>query len=191
MKEEIKNNIIKPPFFNYHTRKHLEIGVSLHSKRGFTLVEMLMYVALMALIIIIIVQSMVLVLKSNRTSFAKINLRNSGYSAMEGMLREIYLSESIDQVSFGILQMKQNSGVNTVKFATSSDFTLNFFEGSGIPVLVGPLTSKGVSVKSLTFTQINTGKSLVVRIQMQLQTSVNGITDNEWFYGTAILRGSY
>ncbi|MFH1455081.1 MAG: prepilin-type N-terminal cleavage/methylation domain-containing protein [bacterium] len=158
---------------------------------GFTLVEMLIYVALMTLITLVIVQALIVVLKSNRGSFAEVNLRNSGYSAMEGMLREIYSSESIDQVSGGILQMKQNSGANIVKFATSSSSVLNFYEGAGTPILVGPLTSKNILVKSLIFTQINTGKSLAVRIQMKLETTVNEQTKGEWFYGTAILRGSY
>ncbi len=158
---------------------------------GFTLVEMLVYLALMTVITLAVVQSVVVVLKSNRNSFAEINIRNSGYSAMEGMLREIHLSESIDQVSGGVLQMKQNTGTKIVKFATSSSSVLNFYEGIGTPTLVGPLTSKGVLVKSLIFTQINTGKSFAVRIQMKLETTINNQTKSEWFYGTAILRGSY
>jgi len=159
------------------------------TKAGFTLVEMLIYVALMTVITLIIVQSLIVVLKSNRGSFAEVNLRNSGYSAMEGMIREIYSSDSIATTSAGILQMGQ--GTNIVKFATSSSLVLNFYEGTGTPVLVGPLTSKGISVKSLIFTKINTGKSLAVRIQMKLETVVNAQTKSEWFYSTAILRGSY
>jgi hypothetical protein len=145
----------------------------------------------MATSTIIVTQSLVAVLKSNRGSFAEVNIRNSGYSAMEGILREIRSSESIDQATNGILQIKQNGGLNTVKFATSSNLTLNFYEGSSTPILVGPLTSKNILVKNLIFTKINTGKSLAVRIQMQLEISVNGITKSEWFYSTAILRGSY
>jgi Tfp pilus assembly protein PilE len=158
---------------------------------GFTLVEMIIYLALMTIITLVVVQSLIVVLKSNRSSFAEANLRNSGYSAMEGILREIYASESIDQISGGILQMKQGGGTNIVKFATSSSLALNFYEGAGTPTLAGPLTSKNILVKSLTFTQINTGKSLAVRIQMKLETTVNNITKSEWFYSTGILRGSY
>lgn len=160
--------------------------------KGFTLVEMMIYIALMTVITMIITQSLIVVLKSNRTSFAEINLRNSGYSAMEGMIREIYASDNITTAS-GILVMTQ--GTNIVQFATSSlssaSTTLYFSEGIGSAVPVGPLTSKNVVVKSLTFTKINTGKSLAVKIQMQLSTIVNGITKTENFQSTAILRGSY
>jgi type II secretory pathway pseudopilin PulG len=159
-------------------------------KSGFTLVEMIMYLSLMAIITLVIVQSLVAVLKSNRGAFADINLRNAGYSAMEGMLREIYSSDSVTLAS-DELQMTQ--GTNIVKFATSTSATttLYFYEGVGTPVSVGPLTSKGITVKSLIFTKINTGKSQAVRIQMKLETTVNNITKSEWFYSTGILRGSY
>ena len=156
---------------------------------GFTLIEMLIYVALMTIITIVIVQALIVVLKSNKGSFAEVNIRNSGYTAMEAMLREIYTSENIVTTSGGVLQM--NQGANIVKFATSSSLVLNFYEGVGTSILIGPLTSKGVSVKSLIFTPINTGKSLAVRIQMQLESTANDQIKIEWFYGTAILRGSY
>ena len=159
-------------------------------KRGFTLIEMLIYISLMVIITLVVTQSIIVVLKSNRASFADINIRNSGYSAMEGILREIRSSESIDQASLGILEMRKGSG-NTVRFATSSDLALNFYEGNGTPILIGPLTSKNILVRNLSFKKIDTGKSLAVKIEMELETTVNGITKNEWFYNTAILRGSY
>jgi competence protein ComGC len=162
-----------------------------NKKTGFTLVEMIIYIALMTTISLVMVEALMVVLRSNKNSFTEINIRNSGYGAMEGMLREIHSSESIDEISSGVLEMKQNSGTNIVRFATSSASALNFYEGSGTPTLIGPLTSKGVSVKNLLFTEINTGKSLAVRIQMQLEANVNGITKSEWFYSAAILRGSY
>ncbi len=163
--------------------------------RGFTMVEMLVYLALMTIITLTVVQSLIVVLKSNRTSFAEVNLRNAGYSAMEGILREIYSSESIDLPtnSGSLLQMVQNNSATVVRFSTSSTGVLNLYEGSSssTAVFIGPLTSKGITVKSLTFTKTNTGKSLAIRIQMRLETTVNGITKSEWFYGTGILRGSY
>ena len=157
---------------------------------GFTLVEMMIYISLMTIITLILVQSLVAVLKSNRTSFAEINIRNSGYSAMESMIREIYASDSIATTSAGVLQM--NQGTNIVKFATTSTSSpLYFYEGVGAPVMIGPITSKNIIIKSLSFSKIGTGNSLAVRIQMQLSTTVTGITKTENFQTTAILRGSY
>ena len=165
------------------------------NNKGFTLVEMLIYVALMAIITLAVSQSLVVVLKSNRTSFAEMNIRNSGYGAMEGMLREINASGSVDLpiITGSVLQLNQNSASTTARFATSSAGALNFYKGSSSStvILIGPLTSKGVIVKSLIFTQIKTAKSLAIRIQMQLEATVSNQTKTEWFNSTAILRGSY
>jgi len=172
--------------------KYFKIKINLFRERkGFTLVEILIYLALMVTIALAVSQSLIAVLKSNRSAFADINLRNSGYSAMEGMIREIRAAQIVDQASGGVLQVEQNNGGNIVKFATSSNLTLNFYEGASSTVLVGPLTSKGVSVENLNFIQINTGKSTAIKIEMKLQTTTQGITKSAWFYDTAILRGSY
>jgi type II secretory pathway pseudopilin PulG len=171
--------------------------ISNKTKTGFTLVEMLVYIALMTTITLVLVQSLVTVLKSNRSSFADINLRNAGYSAMEAMIREIHSSATIDSpsASGNILQMEQgSSSANTVvEFATTSNNVLNFYQGPNLSAisLIGPLTAKSITIKNLTFTKINTGNSLAIKIQMQLSTTVNGITKSETFYDTAILRGSY
>lgn len=155
--------------------------------RAFTLVEMLIYVGLMTVITLVIVQSLTIILKSNRGSFADINLRNSGYSAMEAMIREIQASESVEQYSGNILSMTQENGSTIVTFSVSSDGTLVLSKNSS----EGPVTLKGVRVSDLIFNKIETGKSIALKIQMELETDINNTTKHEWFYGTAILRNSY
>ncbi len=162
--------------------------------QGFTLVEMMIYLALMTIIAVVIVQSIVIVLKSNRKGFAESNLRNAAYSALEAIVRELHASDSIIIATDGLLQLNQtNPIVNIVQFSTSSDARLNLFEGGSTSTLsyLGPLISKDVIVKSLIFFPINTGKSQAVKIQMNLTTTVDGQTKSEWFYDTAILKGSY
>jgi Tfp pilus assembly protein PilE len=174
---------------------------ALRAKSGFTLVEMIIYLFIMTIISIAIMQSIVIVLKSNRVSFADANLRNSGYSAMETMVQQIRASKSVDTTnsilypsSAGALQLNQLDAIGNsyvVKFATSSGQTLGLYEGSTTPSLVGPLTLSGTKVIGLIFNLINTGNSEAVRIQLNLSATVNGVSENEWFYDTIILRGSY
>lgn len=171
------------------------------NKKGFTLVEMLIYLFIMTIISIALIQSLIIVFKSNRASFADANIRNSAYSAMEAMIREIRASQTIDAAnsilypsSAGVLQLDQiDSSGNPyiVKFATSSAQTLNLYEGSTTPTFVGPLTLNGTKVLALIFNSINTGNSQAVRIQLELGATVNGISESQWFYSTIILRGSY
>lgn len=170
-------------------------------KGGFTLVEMIIYLAIMTVITIALIRSLVIVLNSNRASFADSNIRNSAYSAMENMVREIRGSQSIDTVNSvlypsqtGILQLNQvdtSGNPYIVRFSTSSSLALNFSEGSTTPALAGPITLNGTKVMNLIFTKINTGNSQAVRIQMNLSATVNGQTRTQWFYDTVILRDSY
>lgn len=168
---------------------------------GFTLVEMIIYIAIMTVITIALVRSLMVVFNSNRASFADSNIRNSAYSAMENMIREIRGSQSIDMVNSvlypsqaGILQLNQvdtNGNPYIVRFSTSSLLALNFSEGSTTVSLVGPITLNGTKVMNLIFTPINTGNSQAIRIAMNLSATVNGQTRNQWFYDTVILRDSY
>jgi len=169
--------------------------------QGFTLVEMIMYLAIMTVVTIAMVRALVVVFSSNRASFADSNIRNSAYSAMENMIREIRGSQSIDMASSvlypsqtGILQLNQVDAAGNpyiVRFSTSSNLSLSLSEGSTTPSFVGPITLNGTKVMNLIFTPINTGHSQAVRIQMNLTASANGQTKSQWFYSTVILRDSY
>ena len=168
---------------------------------GFTLVEMIIYLAIMTVVTIAMVRALVVVFSSNRASFADSNIRNSAYSAMENMIREIRGSQSIDVVNSvlypsqtGILQLNQvdaSGNPYIVRFSTSSNLSLNLSEGSTSVSLIGPITSNGTKVMNLIFTPINTGNSQAVRIQMNLSATANGQTKSQWFYSTVILRDSY
>ncbi len=168
---------------------------------GFTLVEMLIYLVIMTVIMVALVRSLVIVFSSNRASFVDSNLRNSAYSAMENMIREIRGSQSIDAVNSvlypsqsGVLQLNQvdaSGNPYIVRFSISSSLALNLSEGSAAPALVGPITSNGTKVINLSFAKINTGNSQAVRIQIGLSATVNGQTKSQQFYGTVILRDSY
>jgi len=171
------------------------------ARRGFTLVEMIIYLAIMTVITVALVRSLVVVFASNRASFADSNIRNSAYSAMENMVREIRGSQSIDTVNSvlypsqsGVLQLNQvdaSGNPYIVKFATTSSLALGMSKGSTTPAFVGPITANGTKVLNLIFTPINTGRSQAVRIQMNLSASANGLTKTQWFYDTAVLRDSY
>lgn len=171
------------------------------STTGFTLVEMIIYIAIMTIITTALMRSLVVVFNSNRASFADTNIRNSAYSAMENMIREIRSSQSIDKVNStlypsqsGILQLNQVDSAGNpyiVRFSTSSNLSLNFSEGSTTASLLGPITLNGTKVMNLRFTPINTGNSQAVRIEMNLSATVNGQTKSQWFYSTVILRDSY
>lgn len=150
---------------------------------GFSLVEMLVYLGIMVVITITLVQSFIVVLKSNKVSFADSVLRNSGYLIMENIIREARSSENI-QCNSGIQFIQ---GGNLILFSISNNL-LKLSENS---VDKGFLNSKGTEVLLLSCIPINTGKSKAVKIKLILNTEIGGQEKNESFYSTVILRGSY
>ena len=68
---------------------------------------------------------------------------------------------------------------HTVRFYVSNARVYMDKDGA----VFGPLTSDVVNVGSLVFRPINTGNSIGVKIELQIE--------NEYFYNTVILRGFY
>jgi prepilin-type N-terminal cleavage/methylation domain-containing protein len=168
-------------------------------KNGFTLVEMLVYLAIMVVITLALVQSIIVVVKSNKQSFVVNNIKNSAISILEKMTREIRDASSIDVVnsvfgtSTGILQLNttdSSGNAKTTQFYLQSN-NLMVTSSSSLGVLTGPLNSNGAKVLSVNFTPISTAHSSAVKIVMTIEGTNQGLTKDVNFYSTAILRGSY
>lgn len=159
-------------------------------KNGFSLVEMIVYIAIMTVITIVLVQSFIVVLKSNRVSFASSVLRNSGYSIMENIIREVRFSKSSNQCSSGVIELVQGDN-NIIRFYKNSDGLLLLSEGNPTLSDKGFLNSKGTKISDLSCTMINTTKSKAIKIKLVLETEMGGQYKSESFYSTIILRGSY
>jgi type II secretory pathway pseudopilin PulG len=152
---------------------------------GFSLVEMLVYLGIMVVITVTLVQSFIVVLKSNRVSFADSVLRNSGYLIMENIIREVRSSKDIGLCSSDVIQLTQDT--NNISFSRSNGLLKLTEDG----IDKGFLNSKGTEVLSLSCNQIDTGKSKAVKIKLTLNTEIGGQEKSESFYSTVILRGSY
>lgn len=159
---------------------------------GFSLVEAIIVIALVAVILSIISSTLVVVVKSfgviNRTR----TLVSGASSALERLAREARQAKNINAGSV--------LGVNpsTVIFDTTvggSNTTVTFSLVSGTLMLqqagvTASLTPKYLNVNNFTVRQINTPVSKAVKIDL----SAND-TRGEWLgillYDTIILRGSY
>lgn len=160
------------------------------NKKGFSLVEMIIYLSLMTIITLVIVQSIVIILRSNKQSFNNNVIENSAVSVLERVKRETRRAKNIDLINSnlanGDLQLNvllDNGSTSTVKII-QSDGKVNVYEGG---VFSGPLTINGVNVTSLSFKQIQTEKSEAIRTTLVINSGDKTGT----FYSTEILRGSY
>jgi hypothetical protein len=163
---------------------------------GFSLVEMLLYVAILAVTSIIIVNTLILLM----TSFASVKISKTlGISASTGLeriVREVRNSESID---FAESTLNSNPGVLklNVEGADGVPYTALFYIENGVLKVKknsGPgqaLTLLNATPVSLVFRRITTLQGEAVRVELTLSATERNITRTENFYASAILRGSY
>ena len=165
-------------------------------KKGFSLIEMIVYIAVLSMVFGVFT-GIVLAVNS---SYAKIGVVRSldiaGITSVERMTRTIRASASIDAAnstlgtSPGVLALL---GVDASGAPSNAVFQVS---NQNIQIKVngtvqGTLLPAGVTVSSLVFRSINSGKSTAVKIEMQLSGVSGKASRVENYYSTIILRGSY
>jgi len=153
-------------------------------KKGFTLIETIIYTAIIAVIFILVVNSLSIVIKAFNQGRVAIKINNSAEVAMERMTREIRFAYDIDGSS-----TLDHLVLNTdVEFYLDSGKIMIIDRGASAVAL----TSDDLTVTNLVFRQINSSSiSKAVKIEMAIQGSSGNYQKTENFYNTAILRGSY
>lgn len=168
-------------------------------KKGFALVEMIVYIAIMVVIMLAVVNVIISITKSNKFSSLENDIKNSAISSLEEITREIRNAQSIDynqsvfNSSDGVLFLNtfdQDGNNKTIKFYLQGQ-VLKEDIGGVSTTTGGILTTKDVKVLSMTFKKIDTLKSKAVKIELVFSGSNRGLIKNENFYSTIVLRGSY
>ncbi|MBU2219377.1 type II secretion system GspH family protein [Patescibacteria group bacterium] len=153
-------------------------------KKGFTLIETIIYTAIIAVIFILVVNSLTLVIKAFNQGRVIIKINNSAEVAIERMTREIRFAYDIDGSS-DLSHLVLNTDV---EFYLDSGKIMIIDRGANAVAL----TSDDLTVTNLIFRQINSSSvSKAVKIEMAIQGSSGNYQKTENFYNTAILRGSY
>ncbi|HEU4677668.1 MAG TPA: type II secretion system protein [Candidatus Paceibacterota bacterium] len=161
------------------------------NKRGFTLIEMLVYVSVMLLIAVGLIttfHSLDTVLLKNRDDRA---LTESASVALERMGSALRGATIVDT---GASTLGTSPGVLTlIAGATTTTFSLS----GGRVILsengeeVGPLTGSDVTVDDLRFTHYVGTATELVRVALTLTRVGSVSTSTRTFYSSEVLRGSY
>jgi len=163
--------------------------IRLQNKKGFTLLEMVFYVALFSVISLILVQAIITMVASFRETqiTADINQTNQ---VLERVSREIRQAISINTISATNLKLNttDSSGNPATITFTISGTNLELRQND---VLIGNLNSTNLKVTALTFTQITTSNSSAVKIGITVTSNRYGSLRTANFYDTLVLRGSY
>lgn len=164
---------------------------------GFTLIEMVVYTAIFAVMTVLIINSLLIVTKSLGSIWLTRDINSSAQIALERMAREIRLADSIDQgtsvfgVNPGRLKLNtidpETSAVGTVEFFISNN-RLMITEGG----ITESLTGQDLEVSNLIFTSISASTiSKAVKIDLEIKGQWVGGEKTEKFYDTLVLRRSY
>lgn len=166
-------------------------------KNGFSIIEMIVYLAIFTVLSILVINSFIVILSSFNTTNMNRKILESGSVSMERISREIRQAKNIDIVnstldtSPGTLQLNStDSGGNAlvIKFKDENNGQLNLYSGGS---LKGNLLGSNITLTSLIFSRIATAQGEAVRIRMTLQYSEGHSVKSENFYDTIVLRGNY
>jgi len=165
------------------------------TNKGYTLVEMVIYLALLALFLGVIVMVLLGVGQSLTYVQTTLDIQKSAITSVDRIIREVQQATSIDSgnsvfnTSPGTLSLttKDDSG-NTVTRTIYLDDGRVHMKENGIDM--GALTTSDVTVTALTFQYINVVASKAVKVEMTIQggTGANALSEN--FYTTAVVRSS-
>lgn len=163
---------------------------------GFSLVEMLVYIAILTLLVGVLISSLRAIVTTYRHIKVSRTIETSALTALERITREIKNGSSITvgSSSFGTA----SSSITVVgKNASEVSKTTYIYLQSGVLRInedgtpKGQLTSSSTVVTNFTLNFINQTASDAVKIQLTLQAGQGAYQRQETFYSTAILRGSY
>lgn len=167
------------------------------NQRAFTLIEILIYIALLVVILVGVVNAIAMLSSSYRNVSVAKSIEGSAINLIDRIVRETRNAESIDAAnsSFGVTP--GTLSLNTFD-ASDNPMTVRFSVSNGRVILtengisLGPITSSNVAVTSLIFRSFSTTTSSAVKIELTLESaSTSPVYFSRNFYGTAVLRGSY
>ena len=153
------------------------------SQSGYSLLELLIYVGLFALLSIILIRSLVTVMRTYATAQAYRALQNNGELIMERITREVRSGRSIS----GISQCPTTGSTITITDPTNTTTTFSLSAGT-IQIDGAALSTSEVSVASLALCSFSTSAGTGVKTKLVL-TTTHGFVTSATFYATTILRG--
>lgn len=162
-----------------------------HLQKGYSLMELLIYIAIFIAISVVIIQALVLMMRTYTSAVAYRRLQTNGEIIMERIIRETRSADSINIVSSvfgshpGVLTVQstdEDSVAHTVTFSIASGALQIDDNGS-----VGNLSSSEIVIDALIFRRFTTNSSEGVKVELTISTA-NGLIVSAPFYSSIVLR---
>lgn len=164
-------------------------------EEGFSLVEVILYMAVLAVVVTILIGSLTVMAEVQEKIAAGKAVDRSAVVALDRLLRETRLSDSIDMgnsffnedESVLVLNREEESGNVSIVFYVSADGHLHVEKGG----VDERLTHKNTNIKEFRLIEVDSGEMDAVRVRVTIGHPYSEGEIEQTFYSTAILRGSY
>ncbi|KKS04992.1 MAG: hypothetical protein UU82_C0039G0009 [Candidatus Nomurabacteria bacterium GW2011_GWC2_41_8] len=156
-------------------------------RRGYAVLELLFYIALFAVLSLVVIDAMIVMARSFKETTLQAELMQGG-TMVERISREIRQAYDIDVASTSIDLKLNTTGVNTAVEFKLVGSDIQFLENGAV---TGNLNSSSIVITGLTFTQITTVKGKAVKLFLTIQSSNDISNRTQDFYDTVVLRGIY
>lgn len=166
-----------------------------HQSTGFTLIELVVYVALVAALVVAVVASLLAVSRTSRELSARHSLQAEGLAVMDRLAREIRIAtstnpSSVFSTSPGVLSL-QSAGLD----GDASGSTVISVDGDNLVIKVGSTATTSLTantaVESLIFRNITNDSVRAIRIELTLGSQSDSVDKTISFFNTIIMRSSY
>ncbi|HJN62668.1 MAG TPA: type II secretion system protein [Candidatus Paceibacterota bacterium] len=170
--------------------------INFSRNKGFTLIEMIVYVAILSIVFVLIINTLLIITRSYKSIKLTNDINNSASISLERIIREVRAAESVN-TSSSILGSNPGKLVLNTTNNLGAPLVLDFYvENNSLKlnknaVLSGVLTKDNVEVTGLIFRHITSSSSQAVKIELTLTGTERNTTKIDSFYSTAVLRGSY
>ena len=160
---------------------------------GFTLIEVLFYTGLFALLFAVITQTLLAIGGGTSEIRTISNINKSGTNAMERITRDVREAQFVDEQSssFGT-----SSGTLTVSLNSDGSETRSFYESNNRLVVdvngtrEGILTSQNIDVSRFGVHYIENDPTEAVRVTLEVTATSTEQTRTVMFHNTIVLRQS-
>ena len=167
-------------------------------RKGFTLIELVVYIGILALIGVAAVRLILSVSFNAAEIKAERALTASAEAAIETLTREIRQAYDVDLGASVFGANPSTLALKTFVFPSSPDTIVRTFSLSGSRLArqdglapAEPITSQDVTITNLTFWHLSTATSDLITVKMSLESGQGRFKETQTFYDSTVLRSKY
>ncbi len=161
--------------------------------RGFSLVEMLVYIAILVFVLLLVIQVVTSLVSSQRTVRTQRAVENAAILSIERIGREVRQADTIN-TSSSVLGTHPGTLVLEGVDTNGAPRTAQIYFSNGKVMLrengidLGALTEDSVTVTSLIFRRFVAGTAEGIRTEITLESGVDNSYRTDTFYSSAVVR---